>query len=189
MKILHEHITKHARILPNSIIKVDNFLNHQIDVALMQEIGKEFYERFQNENITKVITVESSGIGVAFATAMQFNVPVLFAKKGDPRNMTPDVYAENVHSYTRNATYRIAVSKQFLTKEDRVLIVDDFLANGQAALGLLSICEQAGAHVCGVGIVIEKCWQRGSVLLREKGVHVESLAEIKEITDEKVIFA
>lgn len=184
-RILQDGVAKGSQVL-----KVDSFLNHQIDVALFCEMGKEFRRRFVNECVTKILTVEASGIAVACMTAPYFeNVPVVFAKKQEASNLSDDVYASNVFSFTKNKNYIIRVDKKYLHADDHVLIIDDFLANGNAALGLIDLIQQAGATVAGVGIVIEKGFQNGRKLLEEKGFHVESLAIVKQIQDGNVILA
>lgn len=180
---LKEAIRSQGRAVGDGILKVDGFLNHQIDVDLLCDMGRELHERFAGERVTKLLTVEASGIAVACAAAMHFHVPVLFAKKSAAANMDEAFYESQVESFTRNKTYTIRVSKQYLTQSDRVLIIDDFLANGQAVLGLLSLCDQARAHVVGAGIAIEKGFQPGGALLRARGLRVESLAIIDSIRD------
>ena len=176
MKKLEDMITKKGCVRPGDILKVDMFLNHQIDPQLMEEAGKEFYRLFCGEGITKVLTVEASGIAIAMATAKAFGVPMVFAKKKQTKNIDPDVYAADVYSYTHGVTNSIRVSRDYLKEGDRVLIVDDFLANGEAMRGMISLCEQAGAKVAGCGSVIEKGFQPGGRELRERGYRVESLA-------------
>ncbi len=174
----------------DSVLKVDSFLNHQIDVALFNEMGKEFKRRFADANITKILTVEASGIAVACIAAQYFgNVPVVFAKKQEASNLSADVYASNVFSFTKNRNYTVRVDKKYLSATDRVLIIDDFLANGNAALGLIDLVQQSGGTVTGIGIVIEKGFQTGRKLLEEKGYRVESLAIVQEIHDGTVILA
>ena len=174
----------------DSVLKVDSFLNHQIDVALFNEMGKEFKRRFADANITKILTVEASGIAVACIAAQYFgNVPVVFAKKQEASNLSADVYASNVFSFTKNRNYTVRVDKKYLSATDRVLIIDDFLANGNAALGLIDLVQQSGGTVAGIGIVIEKGFKTGRKLLEEKGYRVESLAIVQEIHDGTVILA
>ena len=190
MKLLEERIRTHGKIREGGVLKVDSFLNHQIDVALFNEMGKEFRRRFADEPVTKILTVEASGIAVACIAAQYFqNVPVVFAKKQEASNLSADVYASNVFSFTKNKNYTIRVDRNYLQPGDRVLIIDDFLANGNAALGLIDLVEQAGAQVAGVGIVIEKGFQNGRKLLEEKGYRVESLAIVKQIADGAVLLA
>lgn len=173
--------------MPN-IVKVDSFLNHQIDIDLLDEIGKEFYRRFENYGITKIVTIEASGIAIACSAARYFNVPVVFAKKHENRNMDADVYQVTIHSFTKDKDYVAKISKRYLDSSDRVLIIDDFLANGEAAKGLVTMVSMSGADIAGIGIVIEKGFQNGGKALREKGIKVESLAIIENIKDDEVIF-
>ncbi|MDH5159797.1 xanthine phosphoribosyltransferase [Heyndrickxia oleronia] len=188
MKLLKEKIKQDGVVLSDSILKVDSFLNHQIDPVLMKEIGDEFVKRFQNEKITKILTIESSGISPAVMAGLNLGVNVIFARKRKSLTLVDELYTASVHSFTKNVTNEIAVSKSFINENDHVLVIDDFLANGQAALGLLDIVEQAGATVAGIGIVIEKAFQDGGKLLRNKGIRVESLAEIEKLDNGQVIF-
>lgn len=188
MEALKKMILEKGKVIGNDILKVDMFLNHQIDVNLLNEIGKEFKKRFGNDKITKILTVEASGIGISCIVAQHFSVPVVFAKKSESRNIIGDVYTSEVYSFTKEKTYTIRVSKEFIGSDDRILIIDDFLANGKAVMGLLDIASQANATVYGVGIVIEKGFQPGGAELRKKGVRVESLAIIDSIDDGKVVF-
>lgn len=188
MKLLKEKIKQDGVVLSDSILKVDSFLNHQIDPVLMKEIGDEFVKRFQNEKITKILTIESSGISPAVMAGLNLGVNVIFARKRKSLTLVDELYTASVHSFTKNVTNEIAVSKRFINENDHVLVIDDFLANGQAALGLLDIVEQAGASVAGIGIVIEKAFQDGGKLLRNKGIRVESLAEIEKLDNGHVIF-
>lgn len=181
MELLKQRILSDAKVIGEDVLKVDMFLNHQIDVTLLGEIGREFHTRFAGENINKILTVEASGIGIACVTAQQFSVPVVFAKKGYNRNVGNDIFLSDVFSFTKGVNTKIGVSRSYIGPDDRVLIVDDFLANGEAVNGLIGIIEQAGATLCGVGIVIEKGFQKGGNALREKGVHLESLAIIKSM--------
>lgn len=187
MKQLEEKILKDGRVLEGNILKVDNFLNHQIDVMFMCEVGKEFKRLYADGKITKILTIEASGIGVACLTAQYFGVPVLFAKKSVSSNISTNVYSSEVQSYTHGKKFNIVVAKQYLNENDRVLIIDDFLATGNALVGLIDIVEQAGASVVGCGIVIEKAYQDGGKLLRDKGYRVESLAKIASMDAEKGI--
>ena len=190
MELLKKRICENGKVIGEDILKVDSFLNHQMDVQLFQEIGKEFKRRFEAEKITKILTVESSGIGVACITAQYFdNVPVVFAKKYQARNMAADVYESKVFSYTKGTEYHIRVDKEYLKPEDNVLIIDDFLAKGSAVAGLLDIVGQAGARVAGVGIVIEKSFQEGRETILKKNVRLESLARIQALTGGKSTFA
>jgi xanthine phosphoribosyltransferase len=189
MDLLKEKILNEGRVIGSSILKVDNFLNHQIDVRLFNEIGKEFKSRFEGERITKILTIEASGIAIAGITAQYFDyIPVVFAKKAKSSNLDGGFYEAMVHSYTKNTTYNVMVSKSYISRDDRVLIIDDFLANGCAALGLISIAEQAGAETVGVGIVIEKGFQKGRQEIEKKGVRVESLAIVEKMDENKILF-
>ena len=182
MKLLEDRILKDGHIGADNVLKVDSFLNHQIDVNFVCELGKEFYRLFKDENITKILTIEASGIGIACLAAQYFGVPVVFAKKTKTINIYSDTYNATVHSYTHKKDYDIVVSKEFLSKEDNVLIIDDFLAKGSALTALLMLIEKAGAKTVGAGIVIEKAYQGGGNLVRDMGVRVESLAKIKSIS-------
>ena len=181
MKLLEDRILKDGHIGADNVLKVDSFLNHQIDVNFVCELGKEFYRLFKDENITKILTIEASGIGIACLAAQYFGVPVVFAKKTKTINIYSDTYNATVHSYTHKKDYDIVVSKEFLSKEDNVLIIDDFLAKGSALTALMLI-EKAGAKTAGAGIVIEKAYQGGGNLVRDMGIRVESLAKIKSIS-------
>ena len=181
MKLLEDRILKDGHIGADNVLKVDSFLNHQIDVSFVCELGKEFYRLFKDENITKILTIEASGIGIACLAAQYFGVPVVFAKKTKTINIYSDTYNATVHSYTHKKDYDIVVSKEFLSKEDNVLIIDDFLAKGSALTALLMLIEKAGAKTAGAGIVIEKAYQGGGNLVRDMGIRVESLAKIKSI--------
>lgn len=182
MKLLEGRILKDGHIGADNVLKVDSFLNHQIDVSFVCELGKEFYRLFKDENITKILTIEASGIGIACLAAQYFGVPVVFAKKTKTINIYSDTYNATVHSYTHKKDYDIVVSKEFLSKEDNVLIIDDFLAKGSALTALLMLIEKAGAKTAGAGIVIEKAYQGGGNLVRDMGIRVESLAKIKSIS-------
>lgn len=182
MKLLEDRILKDGHIGADNVLKVDSFLNHQIDVSFVCELGKEFYRLFKDENITKILTIEASGIGIACLAAQYFGVPVVFAKKTKTINIYSDTYNATVHSYTHKKDYDIVVSKEFLNKEDNVLIIDDFLAKGSALTALLMLIEKAGAKTAGAGIVIEKAYQGGGNLIRDMGIRVESLAKIKSIS-------
>ncbi|MCQ2400353.1 MAG: xanthine phosphoribosyltransferase [Lachnospiraceae bacterium] len=184
MKLLEERIRKDGVVKPPDILKVDSFLNHQIDPILIREMGREFKRLFEGEGITKVITVEASGIAIAIEAAAEMGVPLVFAKKSRSRNIANDVWTAKVFSFTHGNTNDIVISKQYLSQGDRVLIIDDFLANGEAVRGLVSLCEQAGAEVKGVGIAIEKGFQPGGKELREKGFRIESLAIIESMNGE-----
>jgi len=189
MEVLKNKITNQGIVIDSEILKVDSFLNHQIDIKLLNEIGQEFKKRFANNEITKILTVEASGIGIACIVAQYFNnIPVVFAKKHEATTLDTSVYESDVFSFTKNKNYKIRTSKKYINGEDKILIIDDFLANGNAALGLIEIVRQAGAHVVGVGIVIEKAFQNGRVCIEKEGIKVESLAIIKSLQGNKVSF-
>ncbi|MRX55765.1 xanthine phosphoribosyltransferase [Bacillus sp. HMSC76G11] len=188
MKQLQEKIKNEGKVLSNQVLKVDSFLNHQIDAFLMREVGKEFADRFKNDGITKIVTLESSGIAPSVMTALELNVPVVFARKRKSLTLTDQLLTASVYSFTKQEENTIAVSGEHLSSEDRVLVIDDFLANGQAALGLAEIVKQAGASLAGIGIVIEKSFQEGGKILLEKGFRVESLARIKSLENHEVQF-
>lgn len=188
MELLKEKIKNEGRVLSEQVLKVDSFLNHQIDPMLMVEIGKEFKNRFSTEKVTKILTIESSGIAPGLMAGLELGVPVVFARKRKSLTLVSNLITSSVHSFTKNETNEISVSNQYILPEDRVLIIDDFLANGQAALGLVDIVKKAGAHVAGIGIVIEKSFQEGGQLLREKGYKVESLAMIQSLSNGEVQF-
>ncbi|MED0901088.1 xanthine phosphoribosyltransferase [Bacillus nitratireducens] len=188
MKVLQEKILNEGKVLSGDVLKVDAFLNHQIDPVLMQEIGKEFAKRFKEENITKIVTIESSGIAPAVMAALELGVKVIFARKRKSLTLQDNMYVAKVYSFTKQETNEISLSRNHIDENDRVLIIDDFLANGQAALGLMSLVEQAGASIAGIGIVIEKAFQDGGKKLREQGVRVESLAEIASLDNSTVTF-
>jgi len=189
MKLLHDKIMQEGKVLSSSVLKVDSFLNHQIDPLLMKEIGHEFANRFADQIITKILTIESSGIAPSVMLGLEIGAPVVFARKRKSLTLSDNLYTSKVHSFTKNETNDISVSRSFLSEDDNILIVDDFLANGEAVKGLLDIAAQAGANVVGVGIVIEKGFQDGGKLLREQGVRVESLAIVDSLEDGKVTFA
>ncbi|NLY71257.1 MAG: xanthine phosphoribosyltransferase [Clostridiales bacterium] len=189
MQLLKDRIIRDGQVIGTEIVKVDSFLNHQIDVALMSEIGKEFATRFAGLSIDKIFTVESSGIAIACATALHMgNLPVVFAKKAVPNTMTDQCYSTEVTSFTKNTVYSMIVSKKYLSRNDNILIIDDFLAYGGAALGMVELAKQAGATVHGIGIAVEKSFQGGSEKLRQRGYRVESLAVISSIKDGYIIF-
>jgi xanthine phosphoribosyltransferase len=188
MELLKERIREQGKAIGTDIIKVDMFLNHQIDVDLLNEIGKEFKRLFEKEKINKILTIEASGIGIACIAAQYFSVPVVFAKKGANRNVGDNIYKADVYSFTKGTTTTIGVSKDYLSKDDHILIIDDFMANGKAVHGLINIINQAGATVEGIGIVIEKGFQPGGDALRSLGYRVESLAVIKSIDNGDVVF-
>jgi xanthine phosphoribosyltransferase len=176
MNFLEERIVKDGIVKPGNVLKVDSFLNHQMDIALMEEIGREFKRRFAGKNITKVLTIEASGIGIAAFVAKEFGVPMVFAKKSKSINIDGEMYVAEVESFTHKNKNQVIVSKRFLSAEDHVLIIDDFLANGCALQGLIQIANGAGATVEGLGIVIEKGFQSGGRMIRNLGYHLESLA-------------
>ena len=188
MRLLEERIIQDGTVLNENVLKVDSFLNHQIDPLLMNEIGKEFAQQFKNDGITKIVTIESSGIAPAVMTGLMMNIPVLFARKRKSLTLNDDLLTASVHSFTKNETNDLAISKKFLTETDKVLIIDDFLANGQAALALMDIVKQANAAVAGIGIVIEKSFQPGAEILKEHGIKVVSLARVDSLNDGKVTF-
>jgi xanthine phosphoribosyltransferase len=188
MDLLRERIIRDGKVKDENIIKVDGFLNHQIDICLMDEISKEFRRLFQNEKITKVITIEASGIAIACFTALQFGVPLVFAKKSESKNIDGEVYRTVVTSFTRGRDYTVILEKRYLSSNDRILIIDDILATGKAQQGLLDIAGQAGAQIAGIGIVIEKGFQGGGDTLRKAGYNVQSLAIIDNMRDGKVQF-
>lgn len=184
MELLKARIQKDGRVRGNDVLKVDRFLNHQIDVDFLGEVGKEFRRRFADAGVTKILTIEASGIGIACIVAQYFHVPVVFAKKNQTRNIAGDVYTTKVESFTHGRTYDIIVSKEFLRPEDKVLIIDDFLANGKALEGLCKLVEDAGASLAGAGIVIEKAFQEGGDRLRSQGIRIEALARVKSMNEE-----
>ena len=184
MQLLKDRIRKDGKIKEGNVLKVDSFLNHQMDVKLFQEIGKEFKRRFADEEITKILTIEASGIGIACVAAEVFDVPVVFANQTQTKNIAGDVYTTKVESFTHGRVYDIIVSKEFLGKGDKVLLIDDFLANGKALEGLAELVTKSGAELVGAGVVIEKGFQVGGDIIRSKGIHLESLA-IVESMDEK----
>ncbi len=188
MLLLQKTIKEQGLVLDGNVLKVDSFLNHMIDPQLMDEIGKEFCSRFKDEGISKILTVESSGIAPAVFTGLYLKVPVVFAKKTAPSNMGKDKYSICVHSYTREKDYDICISADYIYPDDRVLIIDDFLARGQAVLGLKSLVEMAGSKVAGVGIVIEKGFQDGGERLRSMGLKLESLAIVEYMSKEEISF-
>ena len=188
MELLKNKIIEEGRVIAPDVVKVDMFLNHKIDVDLLNEMGKEFRKRFPSEKITKLVTIEASGIGIACIVAQYFGVPVVFAKKGANRNVGDNLYKADVFSFTKGTTTTIGISKDYLSADDHVLIIDDFMANGKAVHGLLNILNQAGASVEGIGIVIEKGFQPGGDSLRSLGYRVESLAVIKSIDENEIVF-
>ncbi|MGG4168132.1 xanthine phosphoribosyltransferase [Rossellomorea vietnamensis] len=188
MNLLKNKIKAEGVVLSETVLKVDSFLNHQVDPELMMEIGKEFANRFKEEGITKVLTIESSGIAPGVMAALQMNVPLVFARKKKSLTLTEGVLTSKVYSFTKQEENTISISREYIQKNDRVLLIDDFLANGQAALGLIDLVNQAEAGVAGIGIVIEKSFQNGGKLVRDTGYRVESLAEIESLENGEVQF-
>ena len=188
MELLRQTIRERAVVRPGDVLKVDSFLNHQIDIDLLGEVGREFYQRFKSRGITKVLTIEASGIAIAVATAQYFDVPVVFAKKHQTKNLDGELLSAPVTSFTHGRTYDVTVEKKFLPPEDTVLIVDDFLAKGRALSGLCDIVERSGAKVGGIGIVIEKGFDVGGGLIRARGYDVQSLACIKSMSEQGIVF-
>lgn len=184
MKILKERIQQDGIVKKGNVLKVDSFLNHQIDVTLLNEMAKEWVKRFEGKNINKILTIEASGIGIACIVAQHFNVPVVFAKKAKSINLDGDMYVAEVESFTHQVTNKVIVSKKYLNEDDHVLIIDDFLANGCALQGLIEIAKYAGATVEGVGIAIEKGFQDGGALIRDMGYQLESLAIVESMNSE-----
>ena len=183
MQLLKDRIRRDGQVFPGNVLKVDSFLNHQMDIGLFEEFGKEFKRRFEGEEINKILTIEASGIGIACIVAQSFGVPVVFAKKIQSKNIAGEVYSSQVQSYTHGRIYDIIVSKKFLGPEDKVLIIDDFMANGAAMDGLLEVIRESGAHVAGAGIIIEKGFQGGGERLRREGLRVESLAIVDSMDE------
>lgn len=188
MKILKDKIIEKGRIVEGDVVKVDSFLNHQIDINLMRAIGEEFKERFKDVKIDKILTAEVSGIAIGTMVAHAFDLPMVFARKTESKNMSKDKWTTDVYSYTKDRVYEIMVSKEYLKEGENILIVDDFLANGYSAEGLVKLVEKAGAKTVGVGVVIEKGFQDGGKKLREAGIRLESLAIIDKITEEGIEF-
>lgn len=188
MKALEERIVKDGLVRPGNVLKVDSFLNHQMDIAFINEIGREFHRLFAHKNITKILTIEASGIGIACLAAQYFNVPVVFAKKSKSINIDGEMVSTKIISYTHKKTYDVILSKRFLTPDDHILIIDDFLANGCAVLGLIELIQQAGATLEGVGIVIEKGFQDGGKQIRGMGIDLKSLAIVDSMTDDSLTF-
>ena len=188
MELLKQRILKDGTVKPGGILKVDSFLNHQMDIGLIDEIGKEFKRLFDGEKIDKILTIEASGIGIACLTARYFNVPVVFAKKTQTKNLDSELFSTEISSFTHARIYNVVVAKKYINPGERILLIDDFLANGCALLGLIDIVKQAGAEVVGAGIVIEKGFQEGGAKIRELGIHLESLAIIDGMSDDSLTF-
>lgn len=184
MELLKQRIRKDGKIKGTDVLKVDSFLNHQMDVKLFAEIGKEFKRRFAHCDVNKILTIEASGIGIACVTAQFFDCPVIFAKKTQTKNIAGEVYTAKVESFTHGRVYDIIVAKEFLGPGDKVLLIDDFLANGAALQGLAKLVRDAGAELVGAGIVIEKAFQPGGDMLRAQGIRIESLARVKSMSEE-----
>ncbi len=188
MRLLEERILKDGTVLEGDILKVDSFLNHQLDFSLLKKLGERLYEIYGDKGVTKILTIEASGIAVACGAAEYFNVPIVFAKKAGHKNIGDDLYTAEVFSYTKGKSSVITVSKKYISKDDVILIVDDFLANGQAVLGLKKIIDEAGATLAGVGIAIEKGFQKGGKELRDAGISVSSMAVIDSMSEGKIVF-
>ena len=188
MNFLEEKILKDGIVREGNVLKVDSFLNHQMDVDVLNKIGKTFYDKFKDKNITKIITIESSGIAIAYATALHFNLPFVFAKKSKSINIDSDVFVAQVESFTHKCTNSVVISKRFISPNDNVLIIDDFLANGQAVYALKTLVDKAGAEFKGVAIAIEKGFQGAGDKLREEGVDLYSLAIVDSMDDCKIVF-
>ena len=188
MELLKKRISEDGKALSESILKVDSFLNHQVDPSLMDKIADEFCGKFSGTAFNKILTVESSGIAPAVMTGLKMGIPVVFAKKAKPSTMNEEYYSATVHSFTKQKNYEISVLSKFIKKGDRILIIDDFLANGSASRALIAIAEQGGAKIDGIGIVIEKGFQNGGKLLRELGYRIESLAIIDEMSMNSIRF-
>ena len=184
MKILEDRIRKDGIVKPGNVLKVDSFLNHRMDVGLFREMGKEWKRLFADCPINKILTIEASGIGIACIVAEQFDVPVVFAKKSQSINLDGEMYSTKIESFTHKKTYDVIVSKKFLSADDHVLVIDDFLTNGCAINGLIELIDEAGATLEGVGIAIEKGFQQGGKVIRDKGIRLESLAIVESMNDE-----
>ena len=188
MKLLEERINKDGKVFPGNILKVDSFLNHQIDVSLLQEMGQEIKKLYSDAGVNKILTIEASGIAIASIAAQYFECPILFAKKSKTKNIANSVYKTQVQSFTHGKVYDVIVSKDFIGENDTVLIVDDFLAEGNALLGLIDLCNQAGAKIAGCAIAVEKGFQQGRERVEAKGIRVESLAIVESMQDNSVTF-
>jgi xanthine phosphoribosyltransferase len=189
MELLKKRILEVGVVISNQVLKLDAILNHQVDPQLIMEMGKEFAARFREDRPTKVLTVESSGIPIAYATAFVLGIPLVYARRKKSVTMVEDIYAERVPSFTKGMVTDIMVASSFLTAEDRVLLIDDFIANGDAARGLIKIVEKAGADLVGVGIAVEKAFQAGGKSIRERGIRFESLAKIASLDNGRIVFA
>lgn len=187
MKLLEDRIVNEGKVLPGNVLKVDGFLNHRIDVELLNEMGKEFYRLYKDSDVNKILTIEASGIGIACIAAQHFDCPVVFAKKSKTSNISSDFYCVDVESYTHKTTNKVIVSKEYLDENDRVLVIDDFLANGCALRGLCKLIKDAGATLVGCGIAIEKGFQPGGREVRALGIRVESLAIVESMNDDGTI--
>lgn len=188
MKLLEDKIKTDGVVIGSDILKVDMFLNHRLDVELLDEMGKEFYRLFKDKGVTKILTVEASGIAIAVLTARYFKVPVVFAKKASHKNVGNDLYSAQCYSYTHGTTYTISVSKKYLSKGEKILIIDDFLADGNASNALINLIEQSGGELAGIGIAVEKGFQQGGKALREKGIDVRSLAIVDSMNENGISF-
>ena len=188
MRLMEERILKEGKVLPGGILKVGSFLNQQIDTELLKEMGKEIASLFASAGVNKILTIESSGIAIAVAAGMAMDVPVVFAKKHKTINMDGDFYLTTVHSFTHNTNYNVVVGKDYIKEGDRVLLVDDFLANGYALRGLIDLVNQGRGEVVGVAVAIEKCFQDGGNALRAQGLRIEALAAIESMSDDSVVF-
>ena len=188
MRLLEERILRDGKVRPGGILKVDGFLNHQMDVSLFAQLADEWYDAFQDDGVNKILTIEASGIGLACIAAQRFGCPVLFAKKTKTKNIDGSVYTTLVQSFTHGRIYDVIVAKEYLRSTDRVLLIDDFLANGAALEGLCDLVRQAGATLVGAGIAVEKCFQPGGKRLRAQGLRIESLARIKSMSDDSLEF-
>jgi xanthine phosphoribosyltransferase len=189
MEALKRRILEEGVVASDQVLKLDALLNHQVDPMLTMQMGKEFAERFRDENITRVVTVESSGIAVAFATAYELGVPLVFARRKKTLLADPDAFSERVPSFTKGIVTDIMLSRQFIDENDRVLFIDDIIANGDAARGMVKIIQRSGAHLAGFGVVVEKCFQAGARTIREQGIRIESLVRIASLSDGTVQFA
>ena len=188
MRLLEQRILRDGKVREGGVLKVDGFLNHQMDVELFSLLAKQWHEAFKNDNVNKILTIEASGIGLACIAAQEFGCPVLFAKKTKTKNIDGSVYTTRVESFTHGNIYDVIVAKEYLLPTDRVLLIDDFLANGAALEGLCDLVRQAGATLVGAGIAVEKCFQPGGARLRAEGLRIESLARIQSMSDDGLVF-